>query len=240
MGCWGQSSLLLLPYPSYFSPDSPTDYSPLQTILAQVSSPEGAVLQQTTPAWVLNTKLSNPPAWLWAAPHGLQLQPKAAPVGVLQGLCPPSANIHCFTVSSSMAACGELLWCNPPWGIRGQLASPCTKDDEASLLQSQEHLLPLLLWPWCLRHCFSHFLSVLSLTVALQHSLPCLKYVFHMAPPVWVPGPAISCRAMGLSWPMQALPQSLHHVPTAWTVWGHKQHSRICKSFCDSMKSLLL
>lgn len=76
------------------------------------------------------------------------------------------------------------LWYNSPFDVKGQLASPCTKNDEVSLLQCQEHLLPLLLWPSCLQHCFSCFFSVLFLSVALQHSLLCLKYIFHKAPPL--------------------------------------------------------
>jgi len=70
-----------------------------------------------------------------------------------------------------------LLHRGPPWTEEGQPASPRSSSQAArqnSLLQHLEHLLPLLHHrPWCLQSCFSHFISLLSLTaVSLQLFAP--------------------------------------------------------------------
>lgn len=80
------------------------------------------------------------PAPVWALLHKLHAVP--APSGTpLQGLQPPSGNIHLLCCSIFRLPDGDLLCHGPPWAARGQPASPWFSlwAAEESLLRHLEH-----------------------------------------------------------------------------------------------------
>jgi len=116
------------------------------------------------------------------------------------------------------AASGYLLHRGPPWAAEGQPASPWSSPQAAgeSLLQSLEHLLPLVLHrPWCLQSCFSHISSCLMLQLCRVFS-PFLSMLsqrrYHRRRLAW-PWPVV-----GPSWHWPALaPSDMGEASSSFT-----------------------
>lgn len=123
------------------------------------------------------------PARMWDCLHGLQF-----PSWYLSLLWPgllPELQCEC------------LLHCGLPWAVEPQPAPLWSSPQAAgqSLLQDLEHVLPL---SWCLKGCFSHFLTPFS--QLLLWFLLFLKYVFAEAPPAQLAssGPNLEVDGTGL------------------------------------------
>lgn len=93
-------------------------------------------------------------------------------LGLLQ-LQPPWGHIHCCTMGSSMAACGDLL-CLMPMGCSGTGCSTMGLSSAVGSFCSGPGAPPaiLLCWPWWLQGCFSFPPSSFPAAVAQQISLP--------------------------------------------------------------------
>jgi len=124
----------------------------------------------------------SPPAPWQSAPHGLQLLSRAAPVGALCGLQPPSGLIYCCIMVSFMAACGDLLHM-VPMGFRGTGCSTIGLSWAAGKFSSMPGASPALILyrPWHLKGCFNHSFTFTPLHFTSLHfsllSLSCCCFV---------------------------------------------------------------
>lgn len=93
---------------------------------------------------------------------------------------------------------GHLLWCGVLHGLQGNnMLHHCPlhrlQENFCAGAESTTSLSLLLLWPWYLQGCFSHFFFFFTPLSKLLCSifLPFLKYIFLEAPPVLLIGLAV-------------------------------------------------
>lgn len=120
----------------------------------------------------------------------------------------------CSSVESSKTA--ELV-SSPQWssmcfrGTRDSLwFSPVAAEE--FLFQCMEHLLPLLLFPWCLQHCSSHIFLTFACHSCAE-VLPFIKNIFPFVPLPWPRGSALPCGGsvgVGNGWPTWGIPTTSH------------------------------
>jgi len=123
----------------------------------------GCSFPNTAPTWgPMGGSSPSPPDALQTDLHGWQLQPRAAPAG-FHGLQPPPVHIHCCTMGSSMAACGDLLH-TVPMGSRGTVCSTMGLSWAAGIFYSTSGAPPALILhlPHWLQSCSSLCSSLVS------------------------------------------------------------------------------
>ena len=145
-----------------------TWYSPLRTAPLWILS---TLLQEQTAPHTGHSFCQKPCSCVGTSPQGASPARSLLQSRVSRGHGLLRVHPSAPTWGPPWAADHYPLHCGPAWVMRAHPASPwsCAGSERESFLCDLEHLLPLLLhWPQCLQGCFSHILSLLSLTAVLQ------------------------------------------------------------------------